>query len=64
MAPMAKCVAKTLPALVRLERSGHSVQRVKNYWPADDNYSGINSILKAPDGLEWDAVNLATLRAL
>jgi hypothetical protein len=41
-------------ALTRLEEAGHVVKRVKNYWPANDNYSGINSVLETPGGLEWE----------
>jgi hypothetical protein len=38
----------------RLESAGHRVLRVKNYWPRGDNYSGVNAVLVAPDGLEWE----------
>jgi hypothetical protein len=41
-------------AFGELERAGHRVQRVKNYWPRGDNYSGVNSVLVAPDGLLWE----------
>ena len=44
-------VFKTLSTL---ENAGHKVKRVKNYWPKGDNYSGINSVLVAPEGLEWE----------
>lgn len=37
-----------------LESSGHRVDEVKNYWPRGDNYSGVNSVLIAPDGLRWE----------
>jgi hypothetical protein len=37
-----------------LEAAGHTVQRVKNYWPRGDNYSGVNAVLLAPDGLPWE----------
>ena len=37
-----------------LEAAGHAVQRVKNYWPRGDNYSGVNAVLVAPDGLSWE----------
>jgi hypothetical protein len=40
--------------LRRLEARGHLVERVKNYWPADDNYSGIHTIFRAPSGLAWE----------
>ena len=37
-----------------LEAAGHKVDRVKNYWPRGDNYSGVNTVLLAPDGLPWE----------
>ncbi len=40
--------------LVELEAKGHVVQYVKNYWPANDNYSGINSVLRHSSGLFWE----------
>jgi len=40
--------------LIRLEAAGHRVGEVKNYWPRGDNYSGVNSVLIAPDGLTWE----------
>lgn len=40
--------------LRRLESQGHVVTRVKNYWPAGDNYSGIHAILRASSGLLWE----------
>src|SRR5690606_2590316 len=33
---------------------GHEVLEVKNYWPRGDNYSGVNSVLRAPTGLPWE----------
>ena len=41
-------------ALARLERAGHRVRDVKNYWPRGDNYSGVNAVLVSPDGLPWE----------
>jgi hypothetical protein len=41
-------------ALTALEAAGHKVVKVKNYWPKGDNYSGVNSVLEAPDGLQWE----------
>jgi hypothetical protein len=38
----------------RLEAAGHIVARVKNYWPRGDNYSGVNTVMVAPDGLQWE----------
>jgi hypothetical protein len=40
--------------LAALEAAGHQVKQVKNYWPRGDNYSGVNAVLVAPDGLEWE----------
>ncbi len=41
-------------ALTALEAAGHKVVKVKNYWPKGDNYSGVNSVLETPDGLDWE----------
>lgn len=41
-------------ALSELEKAGHKVLKVKNYWPRGDNYSGVNSVLVTADGLEWE----------
>lgn len=46
-----RTVAATLAAL---EREGHDVMVVKNYWPRGDNYSGVNTVLEAPSGLPWE----------
>lgn len=46
-----EAVQATLEAL---EAQGHGVVKVKNYWPRNDNYSGINSVLQAPEGLPWE----------
>ena len=40
--------------LAALEKQGHEVVDVKNYWSRGDSYSGINSVLKAPSGLLWE----------
>jgi hypothetical protein len=41
--------------LAALEKHGHVVQYVKNYWPRDDNYSGVNSVLlDTASGLFWE----------
>lgn len=37
-----------------LEAVGHQVVRLKNYWPTGDNYSGVNTVLRAADGLLWE----------
>jgi hypothetical protein len=41
-------------AFAALEQAGHKVVKVKNYWPRGDNYSGVNAVLEAPDGLPWE----------
>ena len=41
-------------AFTALEEAGHKVLKVKNYWPRGDNYSGVNAVLQAPDGLPWE----------
>jgi hypothetical protein len=40
--------------LSTLEEMGHTVVKVKNYWPKGDNYSGINTVMRAPAGLTWE----------
>jgi hypothetical protein len=40
--------------LATMEGLGHTVIVVKNYWPRGDDYSGINTILQAPNGLAWE----------
>ncbi|MBT8495370.1 MAG: hypothetical protein KJO07_20145, partial [Deltaproteobacteria bacterium] len=40
--------------LSELESAGHRITEVKNYWPRGDNYSGVNSVLLADNGLEWE----------
>ena len=41
-------------ALQQLEQFGYSVVRLKNYWPRNDNYSGVNGVLTTPEGIEWE----------
>lgn len=41
-------------AFAALEKAGHKVIKVKNYWPRGDNYSGVNAVLEAPGGLPWE----------
>ena len=36
------------------EADGHEVVEMKNYWPRGDDYSGINSVFRAPGGLDWE----------
>jgi len=40
--------------LATMENLGHTVVTVKNYWPRGDDYSGINTILQAPNGMAWE----------
>ena len=40
--------------LVALEELGHTIIKVKNYWPKGDNYSGINTVVRAPAVLTWE----------
>ncbi len=52
--PAGHHVAAIQQALAALEAQGHQVVRLKNYWPADDNYSAVNGVLRAPGGLLWE----------
>ena len=46
---------KTVHAtLAELEKLGHTVKAVKNYWPKGDNYSGVNTVLTTPKGMSWE----------
>ncbi len=47
----ADAIRATFAALTKL---GHTVKQVKNYWPCCDNYSGVNAVIVAPDGLAWE----------
>jgi hypothetical protein len=40
--------------LKRADELGYPVREVKNYWPAGDSYSGVNSILETPQGFLWE----------
>ncbi len=40
--------------LAALEADGHQVEKVKNYWPRGDTYSGTNCRLRSPEGLAWE----------
>lgn len=53
-APPGRHVEAIKAVLDELETMGHVVVRLKNYWPADDNYSGINGVFEAPNGLLWE----------
>ena len=52
--PPGAYVAGVQKVLTRLETASHRVKKLKNYWPSEDNYSGINGVLIAGDGLEWE----------
>jgi hypothetical protein len=52
--PAGHHVEVILRVLAALKTEGHEVVRLKNYWPDDDNYSGVNSILRANNGLLWE----------
>lgn len=52
--PLGNYVAAVHDCLSTLEADGHSVKKVKNYWPSGDNYSGVNATLQTPDGLPWE----------
>ena len=52
--PAGKHAKAIRQALTALEAAGHKVVKVKNYWPKGDNYSGVNTVLEAPDGLQWE----------
>jgi hypothetical protein len=41
-------------ALYGLEKAGQAILEVKNYWPAEDNYSGVHAVLRATDGTRWE----------
>jgi hypothetical protein len=63
--PEGHYVATVREVLLELERNGYAVDRVKNYWPREDNYSGINCVMRASIGLQWElqfhtAASLAT----
>lgn len=52
--PPGHYVASVKEVLSALEGQGHAVVVLKNYWPPDDNYSGVNSILRHESGLLWE----------
>jgi hypothetical protein len=52
--PAGHHLATIRAVLGRLEAEGHRPVRLKNYWPRGDNYSGVNGVLEAPDGLRWE----------
>ncbi|HHH29029.1 MAG TPA: hypothetical protein ENK57_11895 [Polyangiaceae bacterium] len=52
--PPGRHVQAIKAVLDALTAMGHVVVRLKNYWPAGDNYSGINAVFRAPNGLLWE----------
>jgi len=40
--------------LAALEGRGHRVDKLKNYWPAGDNYSGLNCAMRTASGMPWE----------
>lgn len=40
--------------LAILSGVGHEIGWVKNYWPPGDDYSGVNCVLRAPNGTFWE----------
>ncbi len=52
--PAGHYVESVRKVLQALESQGHTVVRLKNYWPQDDNYSGVNGVMKHPSGMEWE----------
>lgn len=52
--PPGRYVEVIIATLKTLELKKHSVVKVKNYWLRGDNYSGVNTVLRAPSGLEWE----------
>lgn len=40
--------------LADIESHQHQVAQLKNYWPRDDSYSGLNAVLIARDGTHWE----------
>ena len=52
--PAGHYVSAVKSFLTALEGKGYGVIKVKNYWPKGDNYSGVNTALLTPNGLEWE----------
>ena len=53
-APKGNHVKTIVRVIAALEAKGHRILKLKNYWPKGDNYSGVNSVLVAPSGLQWE----------
>lgn len=52
--PSGHYVRTVVAVLDALEDVGHRVLLVKNYWPAGDSYSGVNTELSSPEGFPWE----------
>lgn len=52
--PPGRYDAAVADILRRADARGFAVERVKNYWPRGDTYSGINCVLSTPNGLLWE----------
>jgi hypothetical protein len=52
--PAGRYVATIKTSMSRLQKLGHRLIKLKNYWPRGDNYSGVNSVLLAPSKLRWE----------
>jgi len=52
--PRGRYLEAVKAVVVHLEGEGYGIVKIKNYWPDGDNYSGINSVLRDPRGLEWE----------
>ncbi len=52
--PAGHYMATVKRALSLLETIGYSVGEVRNYWPDGDYYSGLDCVLKHPDGQSWE----------
>ena len=44
----------TADILQRADSRGHEILRVKNYWPSGDTYSGVNCVVRSPEGFHWE----------
>ncbi len=52
--PPGHCDKSIQEILAIMEGIGHEVMLIKNYWPRGDDYSGINGVLRAPNGTLWE----------
>ena len=52
--PLGNYNDKVASVLKAIEEKKHQVLEVKNYWPDDDSYSGVNVVLMNPCGNYWE----------